>query len=280
MLDINPHFVLQKLTDILEGNRQQAVKEIGLLQRDYPETAISVKTRHAIRAVLNSDRDAIHALMSEGLLDDIEASKLEKMIEIKMKKLTKFPPTIQAPTAEELLQSLPWLNQDSNQVQFMKKVAKLLFFDFGDTIIEEHDDPQGIHLIVSGMVKMTGGSPDLGGNSPREKTRLTDYRGCGEILGVLNCLTLQPMEMTVTCETSTQTCFIAIDSLFEAFDVFPEFPSLEYSIWRSLAVKISTSIFIEHINYQGWSYHRICCHLARAYLVSVEVNSTGHSKNN
>ncbi|KAJ7997849.1 hypothetical protein DPEC_G00216430 [Dallia pectoralis] len=265
--------VSQKLTDILEGNRQQAVMEIGLLQRDYPEAAISVKTRQAIRAVLNSERDAIHTLVSEGLLDVVEASKLEKMIEIKMKKLTKFPPTIPAPTAEELLQCLPWLNKDSAQVQFIKKVAKLLFFDFGDTIIEEHDDPQGIHLIVSGMVKMTGESPDLGGNRPSPKTRLTDYRGCGEILGELNCLTQKPMEITVTCETATQTCFIAIDSLFEAFDVFPESPSLEYSIWRSLAGKISTSIFTEHINYQGWSYQRICSHLAQAYLVSLEVNS-------
>ncbi|XP_020311239.2 sodium/hydrogen exchanger 10 [Oncorhynchus tshawytscha] len=264
--------ISKKLKIILERNCQQAVREIGLLQRDHPEIAISVKTRQAIRAVLNSERDAIHTLVSGGLLDDIEASKLEKMIEIKMKKLIKFPPTIPAATAEELLQNLPWLNKDSTQIQFIKTVAKLLFFDFGDTIIQENDDPQGIHLIVSGLVKMTGGSPNLGGKRPKEKTRLTDYRSCGAIMGELNCLTQQSMEMTVTCETATQTCFIAIESLFEAFDVFPEFPSLEYMIWRSLAVKISTSTFMEHIIYQGWSYHRICSHLARAYLVDVEVN--------
>ncbi|XP_064785116.1 sperm-specific sodium:proton exchanger-like [Oncorhynchus masou masou] len=264
--------ISKKLKVILERNCQQAVREIGLLQRDHPEIAISVKTRQAIRAVLNSERDAIHTLVSGGLLDDIEASKLEKMIEIKMKKLIKFPPTIPAATAEELLQNLPWLNKDSTQIQFIKTVAKLLFFDFGDTIIQENDDPQGIHLIVSGLVKMTGGSPNLGGKRPKEKTRLTDYRSCGAIMGELNCLTQQSMEMTVTCETATQTCFIAIESLFEAFDVFPEFPSLEYMIWRSLAVKISTSTFMEHISYQGWSYHRICSHLARAYLVDVEVN--------
>ncbi|CAB1323366.1 unnamed protein product, partial [Coregonus sp. 'balchen'] len=264
--------ISKKLRSILERNCQQAVREIGLLQRDHPEIAISVKTRQAIRAVLNSEREAIHTLVSGGLLDDIEASKLEKMIEIKMKKLIKFPPTIPAATAEELLQNLPWLNKDSTQIQFIKTVAKLIFFDFGDTIIQENEDPQGIHLIVSGMVKMTGGRPNLGGKSPKEKTRLTDYRSCGAIMGELNCLTQQPMEMTVTCETATQTCFIAIESLFEAFDVFPEFPSLEYMIWRSLAVEISTSTFMEHIIYQGWSYHRICSHLARAYLVDVEVN--------
>lgn len=45
---------------------------------------------------------------------------LWQMIEIKMKKLIKFPPTIPAATAEELLQNLPWLNKDSTQIQFIK----------------------------------------------------------------------------------------------------------------------------------------------------------------
>lgn len=52
--------------------------------------------------------------------------------------------------------------------------------------------------------QMTGGSPNLGGKRPKEKTRLTDYRSCGAIMGELNCLTQQSMEMTVTCETATQ----------------------------------------------------------------------------
>uniref|UniRef100_A0A8C7SL15 Cation/H+ exchanger domain-containing protein n=1 Tax=Oncorhynchus mykiss TaxID=8022 RepID=A0A8C7SL15_ONCMY len=139
----------------------------GLLQRDHPEIAISVKTRQAIRAVLNSERDAIHTLVSGGLLDDIEASKLEKVLSV----------------------------------------------------------CSSCHLQCK---------------RPKEKTRLTDYRSCGAIMGELNCLTQQSMEMTVTCETATQT-------VPKSFEQNP-FPS------------------------QGWSYHRICSHLARAYLVDVEVN--------
>ncbi|XP_058858761.1 sodium/hydrogen exchanger 10-like [Acipenser ruthenus] len=71
--------IAQKLRNILEKNRQEAVRELGLLQRDHPGIAISVKTRQAIRTVLNSERDTIHALMSGGLLDDNEALKLEKV---------------------------------------------------------------------------------------------------------------------------------------------------------------------------------------------------------
>ena len=51
----------------------------GMLQRDYPEIAISVKTRQAIRSVLNNERDAIHTLLSGGLLDETEAATLNKV---------------------------------------------------------------------------------------------------------------------------------------------------------------------------------------------------------
>lgn len=264
--------VSQELKSILEKNRQEGARALGFLQRDHPEIAISVKTRQAIRAVLNSERDTIHSLMSGGLLDEVEVSKLQQMIEIKMKKLTKFPPTISAPTAEELLQSLPWLSKDAAQIQFFKRVAQLLFYDFGDIIIQANDPPSGIHLIVSGMVKITGRSPDLGSRKEKEKQHHIDYRSCGTILGELNCLTQQPMEVTITSETATQTCLIPIDSLLEAFDVFPEFPSLEYKIWLSLAVKISTTAIMENIIYQGWTYRKICNHLAKAYLVDLEIN--------
>ncbi|KAM6973381.1 sperm-specific sodium:proton exchanger-like [Aplochiton taeniatus] len=264
--------ISKKLKSILEENRQQAVRELGLLQRDHPEIAISVKTRQAVRAVFNSERDTIRTLMSGGVLDDVEASKLEKMIDIKMKKLAKFPPTIPAPTAQELLHSLPWLNKDPVQIAFINRVAKLLFFDLGDIIIRQRDKPQGIHLIVSGMVKITGVSPNLGGKEPSKKGLLTDYQSCGAILGELNCLTQQPMESTITCETATQTCFVAINSLFEAFDMFPAFPSLEYRIWLSLATRISISTFMENILFQGMNYHRICAHLSRAFLLELEMN--------
>ncbi|KAL6480686.1 hypothetical protein MHYP_G00117190 [Metynnis hypsauchen] len=264
--------VSKKLKGILEMNRQLAVKEIGLLQRNYPEIAISVKTRQACRAVLNSQRETIGSLMLMGLLDEVESKKLKKMIEIRMKKLTKFPPTIPAPTAESLLPNLPWLHSDVAQIEFIKKVAKLMIFDLGDIIMRENDKPQGIHLIVSGVVKMTGSSPGYGGREQKEKSHVIDYQSSGTIIGELNCLTQQPLEFTVTCETATQTCFIGINSLFEAFDVFPEDPSLEYKMWLSLAIRIATTVFMENINYQGWTHHKMCSYLSNAYLMDVEVN--------
>lgn len=52
----------------------------GLLQREYPGIAISVKTRQSIRSVLNTAMDTVHNLRGGGLLDETEAKKLEKVI--------------------------------------------------------------------------------------------------------------------------------------------------------------------------------------------------------
>eukprot|EP00062_Callorhinchus_milii_P003526 gi/632941740/ref/XP_007886027.1/ PREDICTED: sodium/hydrogen exchanger 10-like [Callorhinchus milii] len=255
--------IAEQLRNIVERNHQEAVKELGLLQRDHPEIAISVKTRQAIRTVLNSARDTIHALMAGGLLDDAEAFKLETMIEVKMKRLQKFPAAIQPPTAEELLKNLPWLQNAEKQIEFIKYKAKLLYFDYGDIVVHQGEDPRGIHLIVSGLVRLHGLKPQLGTNKGTEldsvdrdkepgKTMpvFTDYRSSGAIIGELNCLTQQIMEVTVTCETVAQTCYISIDDLFEAFDVFSEFPSLEYKIWLALAIRIAVSIMMADITYQ------------------------------
>ena len=51
----------------------------GMLQREHPGIAISVKTRQAIRTILNNARDVIHELRGGGLLDEAEAGKLESV---------------------------------------------------------------------------------------------------------------------------------------------------------------------------------------------------------
>lgn len=51
----------------------------GMLQREHPGIAISVKTRQAIRTILNNARDVIQELKGGGLLDEAEAAKLESV---------------------------------------------------------------------------------------------------------------------------------------------------------------------------------------------------------
>lgn len=49
----------------------------GLLQKQHPDVAMSVKSRQAVRSVLNTLRDSIRGLHEDGILDDTESTELE-----------------------------------------------------------------------------------------------------------------------------------------------------------------------------------------------------------
>ncbi|XP_029438721.1 sodium/hydrogen exchanger 11-like [Rhinatrema bivittatum] len=257
------------------------MKELGLLERDYPEVVMSVKTSQAIRTVLNNAIETLNILTTGGVIDLKEGAKLEKIIQLKIKRLTTFPATILPPTAEELLRNIPWLENAKDQIHLIKSKAKVLVFDYGDILCAEGEMPRGIHLMVSGLVKLYGSSPGFGHSKDYydEDVRLgggkipfTDYRGSGAILGDVNCLTKQPMEVTIICETLVKTCFISINDLFEAFDAFMEFPSLEYKLWLSIAIRIAVNTLKDNIAYQSWTHNKICSWFSKAYIEDININ--------
>ncbi|TFK00417.1 ras-related and estrogen-regulated growth inhibitor-like [Platysternon megacephalum] len=208
---ISGHETISKeINKIMEKNKQDARKELGLMQRDYPDIVTAVKTKQAVQTVLNTATETLKVLISSGIVDKNEGAKLQKMILKKKQNLGTLPSTIAPPSAEELLHSISWLENEKNQIEFLQKKARILCYDYGDVICEEHEMPQGIHLIISGMTKLFGSSPCYGVDKDVYEQRYptqvpyTDYLVSGAIIGELNCLTKQEMEYTVTCETAVQ----------------------------------------------------------------------------
>ena len=52
---------------------------IGLMQKEYPGVALSVKTRQAIRAVLNHCNATLEQLREGGVLDEHDADVLQRV---------------------------------------------------------------------------------------------------------------------------------------------------------------------------------------------------------
>jgi len=53
--------------------------DAGMLSKQHPDIALSIKTRQAIRSVLNQIRDGIHDLLADGILEEAEGIKLMKV---------------------------------------------------------------------------------------------------------------------------------------------------------------------------------------------------------
>ncbi|XP_058556244.1 sodium/hydrogen exchanger 11 isoform X2 [Neofelis nebulosa] len=238
--------IYQKLYEILETNKRDAIKELGLIEHEGRDVVIALKTRQAIRNVIAKALKNLTFLWSRGIIDKHEGIEMNKVLLRKIKALNDFPMAIPPPTPDKYLHNIVWLENKDVLIEFFKERAKLAYFDYGDVICKEGEMPQGIYLIISGMAILHSSPPTFGIDSSlrsdREfKTMFTEYCTSGDIIGELSCLLKREIEYTAICETILQACFISLEDLYEGFDVF--WPSLEYKIWLKLALSIAYQYF-------------------------------------
>ncbi|XP_036611398.1 sodium/hydrogen exchanger 11 [Trichosurus vulpecula] len=252
--------IFQKLYEILEKNKRDAVKELGLIEHECREVVISLKTKQAILNVLGKALKNLRFLRSRGIIDEIEGIKTNKLFLAKIKSLNNFPMTIPPPTPEKFLHNIVWLENKDVLIEFFKEKAQLACFDYGDIICKEGDMPQGIYLIISGMSSLHGSFLHFGIHPKlREQAKLpdtfTEYVTSGDMIGELSCLLKREVGYTATCETILQACFISLEDLYEGFDVFWSF--LEDKVWLKVSLNIANQyikagIMGEELTYQKY----------------------------
>ena len=76
--------ILMELKTRITTGKLVILKELGLLQKEHPGVAVSVKTQQAARRILNNLREKIVELKGEGTLDEAEALKLDQVRTIKV----------------------------------------------------------------------------------------------------------------------------------------------------------------------------------------------------
>ncbi|XP_068841883.1 sodium/hydrogen exchanger 11 [Capricornis sumatraensis] len=258
----------QKLYEILETNKQDAVKELGLIEHEGRDVVIALKTKQAIRNVIAKALKSLTFLSSRGIIDKYESVEMNKVLLEKIKSLNNFPMAIPLPTPDKYLHNIIWLENKDVLIEFFKERAKLAYFDYGDVICKEGEMPQGIYLIISGMAILESSPPTFGIDRSlrpdRESTtRFTEYCTSGDIIGELSCLLKREIEYTVICETILQVCFISLEDLYEGFDFF--WPSLEYKIWLKLALGIAHQYFESSLVDEDLKFQK-CVMLNHAYV--------------
>ncbi|KAK7817916.1 hypothetical protein U0070_005559, partial [Myodes glareolus] len=238
--------IYQKLYDILEKNKREAVKELGLIEHEGRDVVIALKTKQAIRYVIAKALKNLSFLWSRGIIDKHEGIEMNKVLLTKIKALNNFPMAIPPPTPDKYLTNIVWMENKDVLIEFFKERTRLTYFDYGDIICREGEMPQGIFLIISGMASLHSSSPTFGLDSNpwsdrSSKTMFTEYYTSGDVLGELSCLLKREIAYTAVCETTLQAFFISLEDLYEGFDVF--WPSLEYKIWLKLAIGIANQYF-------------------------------------
>ncbi|KAM8905915.1 solute carrier family 9 member C1 isoform 3-T3 [Lycaon pictus] len=249
--------VKQVLLRRITKNTGNAMKELGYLEYDHPEIAVTMKTKEEINVMLNLAREIVRVFKSKGIIHKIESTEINKLIMAKKKEILDFQPVIKPLTVVEALHHIPWLDKDKEYITFIQKRARIVTFDCGNDIFEEGDEPKGIYIIISGMVKLQRSKPSFGIDQMESEEKdyqmnYTDFLISGEIIGELNCLTNKPMTYSATCKTVVETCFIPKNYLYEAFEQCS--PHIEYKMWLKLGLSITAKKIREHLSYEDWNY--------------------------
>ncbi|CAH1803170.1 unnamed protein product [Owenia fusiformis] len=266
--------IAKELKVVIDKGRLQVIKELGMLQREHPGIAVSVKTVQAIRTILNNMRDCIHEQKGDGLLDEGEAVKLEMMVEERMKRLLSAPATIPPPLPEDIMGNLSWVAKDQRLLAFLKDCAELVHYNHGEVIMREGESTKGVYIIVSGIVRFEGTVIDRTADITESKDSsiftqneiYTDYMTIGNVIGELGVLLDRPRTATATSETSVQLYFISGNDMMRALNLFSQ---LEYRLWRVCAIRLACGILMKLPSFQGWTQEKIKLHLEKSYLVDL-----------
>ncbi|XP_036204432.1 sodium/hydrogen exchanger 10 [Myotis myotis] len=251
--------VKQVLLKRITRNTVHALKELGYLEYDHPEIAVTMKTKEEINVMLSLAREIVRVFRLKGILHKIEANEINKLIMDKKRELLDFEPIVKSLTLTEALYHIPWLDKNSDHINFIQEKAKLITFDCGNTIFEEGDETLGIYIIISGMIKLQRSKSGLIADQLLSESEgkdhqiiFTDYVISGEIIGELNCLTNEPMKYSAVCKTVVETCFIPKSHLYDAFEYLS--PDIEYKMWLKLGLSITAQKIREHLSYEDWTY--------------------------
>ncbi|KAK6191718.1 hypothetical protein SNE40_003329 [Patella caerulea] len=250
------------LKNTSDKGKLEVIKCLAMLQKDYPQVALSVKTRQAARSVLNCLREGVQKLLEDGVLEESETEKLLGRIEDNMKRVLSLPTSIPVPPPDKMLSNVTWIGEDQNIVNFIKDRAKLVNFAYDDVIFNEGDSCNGIYIIVSGLVRLTL-------HESEDRDKVIDILSTGSIIGEISLLTHDVRMSSAVCETAVQAMFISAADMEEAFNEFDDTdPTLEYRLWKVCATRLAVGILMEQPPYQGYSSEKIKLRLESAYIYS------------
>ncbi|XP_037070931.1 sodium/hydrogen exchanger 10-like isoform X2 [Pollicipes pollicipes] len=282
--------ILESLKRLSDESRLMVIRDLGMLQREHPGIAIAVKTRQAVRSVLNNVRETITDLKEGGLLDEAEYGRLEHIIDDRVKLLMVAPPYLPPLPPTELLKNIPWVGKNQELIDHLESRAQLVNLDFGNEIMNQGDTSDGIYVVVSGMLKVecrelgqlqeeiqkTGLVPNSEIMSPaHDTTVLRDYIGAGNVVGEVGLLTGRSRDASVQCETAVQAYYIPNEVMSEMMAKFNEGPeNLEYLIWRSIGMRVAINVLMDQAQYQSWTQQKIKLYVEKCFMPKLDYKKT------
>ncbi|XP_063388340.1 sodium/hydrogen exchanger 10-like [Cydia fagiglandana] len=274
--------IQEALTARLEEDRLKVTRQLGLLQRDRPWTAITVKTRQATTSTLNNMLIDAALLKEEGFLDEVEYRLLVMAIQEKVQYVRHKASLVAPSSPETQLRAISWLQGNERVADYFIENSEIINYNINEILISRGDEPKGLYILVSGLLEASYIPPDddideaipnyefltdLKFGEPSK-----DYIVSGNAVGVLGVLTNRPYSYTVRCDSAVQAYYITLSVVKEAFNLAPHpIMGLEAAMWREIGIKLSMMVLPTVPAYHNWSVEKISMRLEHAFVPCLKV---------
>ncbi|XP_028067608.1 sodium/hydrogen exchanger 8 isoform X1 [Camellia sinensis] len=204
-----------------EAEGEEARKFLEEVRATFPQVLHSVKTRQVTYCVLNQLIDYVKNLEKIGLLEEKETIHLHDAVQNDLKRLLRNPPLEKIPSSvHRFLVELP--SSVSEQLaDSPKEIMKLR----GVTLFKEGSRPDGIWLILNGVVKWTS-------KSIKNKHSLHPTFTHGSTLGLYEVLIGKPCVCDMITDSMVLCYFIEAEKIRT---VLKSNPAAEDIFWQESA---------------------------------------------
>lgn len=275
--------VYEALKHNIDNERRKVAKDLGSIQKENPSIAITVKTKHAIRFVINVVADCINDLKEDGILDLNENKAINNSLDRvrdTLRELGMVDPSL----AQGVLKEVIWLNQNEVHSEIVRESARLTSYDYNDTLINVGDDPTGLYVLVSGLVKAYynptpktvhlnskfGVLPNFDFFEVLKFDQAQDtYVVAGNVIGEIGAVTGRRYDMTVVCETSVQLYYIEWSVIRAIVHESEGAILVQGSIWKCIGIRLAMIILQSKPPYSDWTKEKLLAFLDNGWVPSL-----------
>lgn len=204
-----------------EAEGEEARKFLEEVRATFPQVLHSVKTRQVTYCVLNQLIDYVKNLEKIGLLEEKETIHLHDAVQTDLKRLLRNPPLEKIPSnVHRFLGELP-SSVCEQLADSPKEIMKLR----GVTLFKEGSKPDGIWLLLNGVVKWTS-------KSIKNKHSLHPTFTHGSTLGLYEVLVGKPCVCDMITDSMVLCYFIEAEKIRT---VLKSNPAAEDIFWQESA---------------------------------------------
>ncbi|XP_067143128.1 sperm-specific sodium:proton exchanger-like [Centruroides vittatus] len=268
--------LVNALKEKINRNKRIILRELMEMQHMYPVSIIAAKRRLASRRILFNGLQAVIQMKEDGILGEYEYIKLLNIIENKTRNLLAIPSYknfIVKPTV--ILKNVKWITGSEKLEHFCKLDYDVWTFPAG-TILHKLDKyASSMYIIVSGIVKVIGTSQYQQSNLlPFTNSFLYFYDNGSfedclsvcETLGLIGILNNAKSVTETICETDVTVIIISLSKMRYSFRKFSDPPSLQYEIWRFVALQVALPLLIRNPYYKFLSIEKLKQILEKAII--------------